>query len=173
MAYTVMFFVAALLTLTGSAVVAFSRSIIYSAFALLVSFIGVAMIYALLGADFLAVTQLMLYVGGILVLIMFAIMLTSKIGDAKISNRSISLSSAAILTGITAFCLTAGVIHAQWNVTTGDKFFPITHKIGESLLTTYLLPFEIISVLLLIGLIGAVIIARKEHLTVDENERRV
>ncbi len=171
MAFTIMFYFAAFFTLLGASIVAFSKNIIYSALSLLISFIGVALIYALLDADFLAIAQLVLYVGGILVLILFAIMLTNKIGDSKISNQSRSqflsfISMLVIFAGITF-----AVIDAPWKVGTGlPELGPITGGIGDALLGKFLLPFEIVSVLLLVALVGAVIIARKE--TVNGNNKR-
>ncbi|OFZ39280.1 MAG: hypothetical protein A2504_07925 [Bdellovibrionales bacterium RIFOXYD12_FULL_39_22] len=165
MAFTVMFYCAALFTLYGAAMVAFSKNIIYSAFSLLISFIGVVVIYALLDADFLAIAQLVLYVGGILVLILFAIMLTNKISNASSSNpsRSQFLSFVTVLVIFVGLFFT--IIKAPWQVSAGtQELGPITDSIGDALLTKYLLPFEIVSVLLLVGLIGAVVIARKENI---------
>ena len=88
----------------SSALVALSTNIIYSAFSLLFAFVGVGLIYAMLSADFLAVAQLMLYVGGILVLILFAVMLTSRIGESKRSNLS-SSRWLALLVAAGLFCI--------------------------------------------------------------------
>src|SRR5271166_5253865 len=76
----------AALTVGSAAGVAFSRNIIYSAFSLLGTFLGVAAMYIYLAAPFIAVTQILIYIGGVLVLILFAVMLTSHIRDVKISN---------------------------------------------------------------------------------------
>ncbi|MBF0245575.1 MAG: NADH-quinone oxidoreductase subunit J [Planctomycetes bacterium] len=163
MSYALFFYAVAALILASSLVVALSGSIIYSAFALLFSFLGVALIYAMLSADFLAVTQLMLYVGGILVLILFAVMLTNRIDASRKSNQSFSIWWAlAIVAGIFAG-LAAAVSSAPWKIGVGEPVFePTTAAIGNSLLGPYVLPFEIASVLLLVGLIGAVVVARKE-----------
>jgi NAD(P)H-quinone oxidoreductase subunit 6 len=163
MTYAIMFYALCALILVSSAVVALSANIIYSAFSLLFAFIGVGLIYAMLSADFLAITQLLLYVGGILVLILFAVMLTSQIEESKRSNPSVSrwlaLLTAAGLFGL----LTAAVLLAPWKQQEGEPpFGPMTAGIGNSLLGSYLLPFEVVSVLLVVGLIGAVVVARKE-----------
>jgi len=162
MAYSIMFFAVSALILVSSAVVALSRSIIYSAFSLLFAFIGVGLIYAMLSADFLAIAQLLLYVGGILVLILFAVMLTNEIDAAKQSNRSSSKGLAA-LTAAGVFCILAAAALAHWREHASEPpFGPTTANIGDSLLGAYLLPFEVVSVLLVVGLIGAVVVARKE-----------
>ena len=163
MAYGVMFFAVSALILVSSALVALSRNIIYSAFSLLFAFVGVGLIYAMLSADFLAVAQLMLYVGGILVLLLFAVMLTSRIGESKRSNQS-SSRWLALLVAAGLFCILAtAVVRAPWKEHAGEPSFgPTTASIGNSLLGPYLLPFEVVSVLLVVGLIGAVVVARKE-----------
>lgn len=141
----------------------FSGSIIYSAFSLLVSFFGVALIYALLSADFLAVTQLVLYVGGILVLILFAVMLTNRIEDTRKSNESKHWLTGLMLILVVASGLYATIVRTPWK--SGETivaFQPTAREIGSALLSTYVLPFEIASIFLLAGLIGAVVIARKE-----------
>jgi len=81
------FWIFAGLTLGSAFVVVLSRTLIYSAFALLVTFFGVAGLYVLLGADFLAATQLLVYVGGILVLLLFGVMLTHRIYDLDLRSR--------------------------------------------------------------------------------------
>src|ERR671930_500926 len=81
------FYVFATLTVGSAAVVVFSRSLIYSAFALLFTFFGVAALYVFLGADFLAATQLVIYVGGILILLLFGVMLTHKLYDLDLRSE--------------------------------------------------------------------------------------
>src|SRR5207245_11788792 len=83
----VVFYVFAAITVAAAAVVVLARSLIYSAFALLFAFFGVAGLYVLLGADFLAATQLLIYVGGILVLLLFGVMLTHKIYDLDVRSE--------------------------------------------------------------------------------------
>jgi NAD(P)H-quinone oxidoreductase subunit 6 len=163
MAYTIMFYAVSALILASAAAVALSRNIIYSAFGLLFAFMGVGMIYAMLSADFLAVVQLLLYVGGILVLILFAVMMTNEIDAARRSNRSASTVLAA-LTAAGVFCILAvAAVCAPWKAPVAEPpFAPTTATIGNSLLSAYLLPFEVVSVLLVVGLIGAVVVARKE-----------
>src|ERR1700731_2652603 len=82
------FYLLAVVTVGSSMMVAFSRNIVYSTFALLGAFMGVVGIYILLAADFVAMVQLLVYVGGILVLTIFAVMLTAGIGGGTGSNRA-------------------------------------------------------------------------------------
>ena len=91
------FYLLALVTVGSALGVALSRSIVYSAFALMGTLLGVAAIFVLLGADFLGVVQLLVYVGGILVLTLFAVMLTHRISDVNVSNRAVGRLPAAVL----------------------------------------------------------------------------
>ncbi|MEI7900750.1 MAG: NADH-quinone oxidoreductase subunit J [bacterium] len=169
MAYGLMFYVVAALTLISSAVVVLSRNIIRAAFSLLFSFLGVGLLYALLSADFLAVVQLLLYVGGILVLILFAIMLTNRVETLSEARQTYPRGPAFLLCGSLFVGLLLLALRAPWKQGPGGAVFtPTTRMIGEALLGPYLLPFEIVSVLLLVGLIGAVVVARRESRAENE-----
>jgi NADH-quinone oxidoreductase subunit J len=170
MAYALTFYVIAAFTLASAAVVTFSRNILHSAFALLFTLLGVAAIYVLLSNDFMAVVQLLLYVGGILVLILFAVMLTNRIEDAGHSNLPYRRAGPILLFVGAFVALATAVAGTAWkgSLAATDVFEPATARIGNSLLGPYLLPFEVVSVLLLLGLIGAVAVARKESRTENE-----
>lgn len=158
-----LFYAFALMTVGGAAGCAFSRNIIYSAWSLLFAFMGVAGLYVFLGADFPAVAQVLIYVGGILVLILFAIMLTKQIGeDPKLTNAHLALPVGAVLAVATVGTLTYMAVMAPWKLIPDPGEQPVSAALGVSFLTDYLLPFEVASVVLLAALVGAVTIARKE-----------
>jgi NADH-quinone oxidoreductase subunit J len=159
---TVVFYVIALVTIGSAAVVALSRNIIYSAFSLLGTFMGMAGIYVFLGADFVAAVQVLIYVGGILVLILFAVMLTHRITDVEITNRSVGRLPALIIIGIFFALLVQTVRETPWAKAKAITHEPTTAKIGELFLEQYLLPFELASLVLLAAMIGAVVLSRKE-----------
>src|SRR5258707_14303428 len=94
------FYALAGLTVGSALMVAFSRNIVYSTFALLGAFMGVVGIYILLAADFVAMVQLLVYVGGILVLTLFAVMLTAEIGDVTVSKRAVGRGAGIFTVGI-------------------------------------------------------------------------
>ena len=160
--FTVIFYVFAVITLGSASIVVFSRNIVHSAFALLFAFFGVAGIYVLLMADFLAVTQLMIYVGGILVLLFFGVMLTQRQIDVDIRTGSIQVIPALVIVSALAGTLVGMFWSTAWKPTSLTPIEPTAAKIGELLLTNYLLPFEVASVVLLVALIGAAMIARRE-----------
>jgi NAD(P)H-quinone oxidoreductase subunit 6 len=154
-------------TLAGASVVAFSRNILYAALGMLAALLGAGSLYIYLSADFVAVTQLLVYVGGVLVLVLFAVMLTNKITEIQVSNRSFGLFGGVLLLVAAAPVLLAIAILTPWQIRTTDALAPSTRAIGDALLSTWLLPFEVASLVLLATLIGAVVIARKE-LKADE-----
>jgi NADH-quinone oxidoreductase subunit J len=91
------FYLLAGLTLAGAGGVAFSNNIVYSALSLMASFMGVAGLYVMLNADFVAGVQILLYVGGVVVLTLFAVMLTQHIADVEVSNRSVGRVPALLI----------------------------------------------------------------------------
>jgi NADH-quinone oxidoreductase subunit J len=156
------FFLFATMAVLGAAGTALSKNLVYSAFALLASLFGVAALFAWLSADYLAITQLIVYVGGILVLFLFAVMLTNKITDVKGSNPVVGEKPAAVVS-VGLFGLLAYVaVKTEWPQLQQPTYRETTETIGDALLSTYLLPFEILSVVILAALVGAVIMARKE-----------
>jgi NAD(P)H-quinone oxidoreductase subunit 6 len=156
------FYVIAAVTVVSAAGVAFSRNIVYSAFALMGAFMGAAGLYVLLAADFVAVIQVLIYVGGILVLVLFAVMLTHRIGDVRISNRSVGRLPALLIVALVGVVMERAVLGANWHAKPPAMPAPTTYGIGSSFLNEYVLPFELASVVLLAALIGAVVLSRKE-----------
>jgi NADH-quinone oxidoreductase subunit J len=159
---TIIFYLVAGITVASATVVAFSRNIVYSAFSLVGTFGGVAGIYVMLGADFVAAVQVLIYVGGILVLILFAVMLTHRIAEVHLTNRSVGKIPALIVTGLVIALLVTTILESSWNKADKVAHAPTTAQIGELFLKDYLLPFELASIVLLVALIGAVVISRKE-----------
>jgi NAD(P)H-quinone oxidoreductase subunit 6 len=158
----VVFYLVAAVTVVSAAMVAFSRNIIHSAFSLLGTFAGVSGIYVFLGADFVAAVQLLIYVGGILVLILFAVMLTHRITDVKITNRAAGRVPALLIVAILIGLLIQTIRETTWAKAKEIAFAPTAAQIGDLFLQNYLLPFELASLVLLAALIGAVVLARKE-----------
>jgi NADH-quinone oxidoreductase subunit J len=155
------FYAVAALTVAGAAAVALSRNILYSALGLLASLLGAAGLYVFLSADFVAVAQVMIYIGGVLVLVLFAIMLTNRIGDVNVSNASLGWASGGILAAVMLALLLVVAFEVPWAVRPAPAV-PTTAPLGHALLQQWLLPFELASLILLATLIGAIIIARKE-----------
>ena len=156
------FYAFALLTVGSAAAVAFSSNIVYSAFALMGTLFGVAAMYVFLAADFVAAAQVLIYIGGILVLILFAVMLTHRIANIEVSNRSVGRLPALLVVGGVAGMMGWTVHHTKWPVVASLPDAPSTYAIGNAFLGPYVLPFELASFVLLAVLIGAIVISRKE-----------
>ena len=159
---TAIFALIAAVTVGSAMMVAFSRNIIYSAFSLLGTFAGVAGLYIFLGADFVAAVQLLIYVGGILVLILFAVMLTHRITDVQITNRAAGRIPALVIIAVFVYLLIDAIRETPWVRAKQIVYAATTGTIGDLFLDHYLLPFELASLVLLAAMIGAVVISRKE-----------
>jgi NADH-quinone oxidoreductase subunit J len=157
----VFFFIIALVTVGSAAVVVLSRSLIYSAFALLFTFFGVASIYILLGADFLAATQVLIYVGGILVLLLFGVMLTHRLYNLDLKTETFQLIPGMLIALAVFASLALAAVNTKWKLVPEKQVQPTTDTIGTLFMTEYLLPFEIASILLLVALIGAAMLVRR------------
>lgn len=157
----IVFYVFATVTVASAAIVVLARSLIYSAFALLFTFFGVAGLYVLLGADFLAATQLLVYVGGILVLLLFGVMLTHKLYDLELRSEVTQFLPGLIVSAGLFAVLVLTFNKTQWAPGPGRPPAPTTAEIGRLFMGQYILPFEAASVLLLVALMGAAMIVRR------------
>ncbi|MCB9833673.1 MAG: NADH-quinone oxidoreductase subunit J [Planctomycetes bacterium] len=151
----------ATLVLVPAFAIVFSRNIVHMAFWLLGTLMGVSGLYLLLGADFLGMTQIFVYIGGINVLLLFGIMLTRSepVYVRRLAKRP-KLAPGLIIGAFTAFTLVSALLGAGWRNVPGEPT-ETAGILGAFLLSEYILPFEIISVLLLVVLIGAAYIARR------------
>ena len=163
---TFIFYGFALITIASAFAVVSVRNIVHAAFALMVTLFGVAGLYVFLQADFLAATQVIVYVGGILVLILFGVMMTSGRLEMRVRiQRGQLLLGGGISLALLMLLLTVIANTPKWENLTDDgtPLEPTTKLIGELILKDkFLLPFEVASVLLLVALIGAALISRKE-----------
>ncbi|MDX2469831.1 MAG: NADH-quinone oxidoreductase subunit J [SAR324 cluster bacterium] len=144
--------------LVTASIVAFSSNMLHSAFTLFFVLFGMAGFYVLLGGDFVAMVQLMVYAGGVNVLLIFGTMLTGDIAKPEISN----LSFQGILTffsGVSFMAVLLTVFEkTEWTLLEKGVREPTTAELGKLLLKDYILPFEVISFLLLAAMVGSVLI---------------
>ncbi len=166
MAVAAIFYGVAALVLGSALYVVLGKNLVHSAFALVAAFFGVAVFYVYLGADFLAGAQVLIYVGGILTLLLFGVMLTNRIYNLNVSSGAIQIVPGALSAGL-VFALLVWIINSvDWGapgvagIVAGD-LGPTSESIGRLLVGDYLLPFEIASVLLLIALMGAAMLVRR------------
>ena len=151
-----------LFTVVTAIWVVLSPNLIHSAVSLLFTLFGVAGLYVFLYADFIAATQIIIYVGGILVLIIFGVMLTNNIADPKLTNKSQHQLLAGLFSFALLIMLSNIVFDTNWYVKDLVIRDSTVNDIGMMLLSTYLLPFEVVSILLLAALIGAAMLSRKK-----------
>jgi len=151
------------LTIISAVMVVYSKKLLNSAIALLFTLFGVAGLYVFLWADFLAAVQIVVYIGGILILIIFGIMLTNRITTVHISHSSIQRGyGGMVVVGLMGF-LGWMIVRTPWLQGQSVEPEQTVAIIGRLLLTDYLMPFEVTSVLLLGALIGAATLSRAEE----------
>ncbi len=160
------FFLLGGITFLAAAGVVFVPRIIHACLCLLVALIGIAGLYGLLAAHLLVAIQLLVYAGGIAVLILFAIMLLHRQGAVGLLGGSRNLLIGLAATVIVWFVVAVAVIFSKWHYLPGGGTVSPTADsnvriIGELLLSRHLLAFELVSVVLLMALVGAIIIARE------------
>ena len=163
------FYLFAATTVLSGFFVVFSKNIVHAGFSLLFTLFGVAGLFAMLGADFLAVTQTMVYIGGVLILVLFVVMMT-RIPGQDIPKRSFDRKIPAGVFSVPIFALVFKVINGtEWNVLPVDAPEATISMIGQKLLTDFLFPFEYASIVLLLAMIGAAILIRERKIE-DEEE---
>ena len=153
------FILLAVLTIGGGLGVVVTRNVVHAALALLVSLIAVAGVYLILFAEFLALVQVLIYGGAIIIVLLFAIMLTRSADYPRITdNKQWPLAAVAALAFLGILVPAFAINSVQGTQAQNASFTGI----GESLFTTWAVPFEIASLVLLVALIGAIIIARSD-----------
>lgn len=162
------FYVFALMTLTGAVLTVTRRSAVHSAIWLIVSLLGVAGLYLLQHAEFLFAVQIVLYIGGIMVLFLFVIMLVNLDQSAQEKQFNgqwwIALACVALVGAEIAYFFTKGsgaFRLAQPAFPKAAAAIGNTERLADGLFSSYLLPFELASVLLLVAVVGSVVMAKK------------
>jgi len=153
----------AAITVAAGLVVAFSRSVVHSGMSLLFALLGVCAMYLFLGADFLAITQIVVYVGGILVLVLFAVMMTNRIMSTKLHDELVQPVPALAVSAVVLALMLLTIFRTAWPLAALGESQPTTAALGQKILTQYLFPFEFTSVLLLVAMIGAAMIIREKR----------
>ncbi|HEY3247303.1 MAG TPA: NADH-quinone oxidoreductase subunit J [bacterium] len=157
------FTILALVTLIPAVVVVSSRNIVRSALSLIPTFLGVTGIYIMLGAEFVAGIQVLIYAGAITVLLLFVIMLTEGGSGVRVrqANEQVPLgATAAVWLG---FVILLVIFRTPWPLAVGGPPQYNAATIGSAFLTDYVLVFEVTSLAMLVSLVGAIIIARREE----------
>jgi NADH-quinone oxidoreductase subunit J len=165
------FYALAALTVVAAVAAATAAKIVHAAFGLMAAFFGVAGLYGLLGADFMAMTQIVVYVGGILVLLVFGVLLTGRAKGALGLEKPVKTTGAAVVGGALLLGLMLALGSTDWGVLASKPLMDLpepeatTRRLGRALLDPeqYLFPFELVSVFLLSALVGAAFLVRRRR----------
>lgn len=157
-----LFYLFAFMVVVSGILVVTLRDIFHCALMLVICMFSIAALYVLLGADFIAAVQVLIYVGAVSVLLIFAIMLTARVSGVGIKQQNeqvpIALISTLAFMGITLY----GLGKTVWNIKSTTAPDETVMALGKLMMTTYVVPFEVVSLVLLAALIGAVVIARRD-----------
>ena len=156
-----LFWLIAVFTIASAAMVVLNNQLLYSAIALLFTLFGVAGLYIYLWADFIAGVQLLVYIGGINVLIIFGIMLTNRISSIRLSQTNVQQGVGGVVSFWLLILICMVISKTPWYQTTSAEPSSTVREVGTLLMTKYILPFEAISLLLLGALIGAALLSRE------------
>jgi NADH-quinone oxidoreductase subunit J len=166
----IIFYVIAAMAVTGALGVVLARNTVYAALFLILALLAVAGIYILLASEFLALVQVLIYAGAVTVLLLFGLMLT-RVGDLPETMVGAQWPLAAVVSTVLMGLLVTAVATSNWP---GDEDGTITRVpfelLGDALFRQWAAPFEIASLVLLIALVGAIVLARDEDDEVEESE---
>ena len=159
----ILFYVSAAVAVVSAVIVISQRHPIYSAFALIVTLCSLSVIFALLGSPFIAVLQVIVYAGAIMVLFLFVLMLLNAKGEEERPSSAGRTLRGVALALVTLLVLQAGAVLAQWQPVPAADFDASTRKMAQVLFSPHFLyVFEATSILILAALVGAIALARKE-----------
>ena len=151
----------AIITVGSAFAVTATRNLIHAFLFLVLTFVGVAGLFLLMSAEFLAVAQILIYVGGISVLLVFAIVLTPR--NARDNGETAMLPFGAIGAVLIGTMIIFTIFNTEWATVDERNLGETTRAIGEALLNRWVLPFEIASVLLVVAMVGSLVIARGDR----------
>ncbi len=157
----IVFIIVSLVTLGAAWKVVTGKNVFHNALFMILSFIGVAALYVLLEAEFLVVMQILVYVGAISILIIFTVMLSRRLMAGDQSQRNSQWWIAAIVSGALFLVFGVMLLKVTWPAVAEELPKDIIASLGESFMGTYVLPFEVTSIILLVALVGSIMIARE------------
>ncbi len=157
-----LFYVIAAITVAGALGVVTARNVVHSALFLILALLGVAAVYVLLASEFLAIVQVLVYGGAVTILILFSLMLTRVRdieGPLDGPQRPFAALAATVFLGTTVLAVT----QTEWGNETDEATVVTIDQIGGALFSTWAMPFDIASLVLMVALVGAIVLARGEE----------
>jgi len=156
------FWVFAIMLVGSGLAVVISKNLFHSVLWLALALVSTAGIFLTLDAEFIAAVQVLLYAGGVITVVVFAIVVTERLVGERLSHTSRQLSAGLLVTGGLLVLLVRAIARAHVSLPKPELSGDLTRQIGTSLLTQFALPFELLAVLLVVGLLGASYFARPE-----------
>ncbi|MFO7652678.1 MAG: NADH-quinone oxidoreductase subunit J [Candidatus Krumholzibacteriia bacterium] len=156
------FYLFAALAVVSGLFVVFTRNIVHAGFSLMFTLLGVAGLYGVLGADFLAVTQVIVYIGGVLVLVLFTVMMT-RVPLRRRTRQGLDLYVPAGIFALAVFAVLYRLITDTAWLASASEPQPTVAEIGTAFMTTHIFAFEYVSIALLVAMIGAAILIRERR----------
>jgi NADH-quinone oxidoreductase subunit J len=149
--------------LVGSALaVVLSKNLFHAVLWLALALTGTAGMFLLLNAEFLAAVQLLLYAGGIITVVVFAIVVTERLIGERLSQTNRGVVSGALVSGGLLAIIVSTLMQRQLPLTPLPQTGDLTRLVGQQVLTTFVLPFELLALLMLAAMLGAIYFARPE-----------
>jgi NADH:ubiquinone oxidoreductase subunit 6 (subunit J) len=159
---TITFYVLSFCVIAGGIFVVSSRNLFHSAVFLVMTLFSVAGIFVMLNAYLLAAVQVLIYVGAVAMLMIFGVMLTTQLTSIRLRYTNEQVWPALVICLFFLGFLAYGLIHTQFKTVTAAMPADVSRTIGALLMTKYVLPFEVVSLLLLAALVGAIVIAKRD-----------
>ena len=156
------FWVLAVLLVGSALAVVLSKNLFHAVLWLALALTGTAGVFLLLNAEFLAAVQLLLYAGGIITIVVFAIVVTERLIGERLSQTNRGVGSGAIVTVALLAIIVSTLSQRQLPTTPLPQTSDLTRLLGQQVLTTYVLPFELLALLMLAAMLGAIYFARPE-----------
>jgi NADH-quinone oxidoreductase subunit J len=161
------FYVIGVTTVLSAIMVAAVRNLIHAVLFLVITFTGVAGIYIVLSADFVAMAQILIYAGAISVLLVFAVMLTPT-GDRGNSETTFQ-APALVLAGLVLAVVVFVIYDTSWSIASRGQFTTTAASLGHAFFQPYIVPFEVASVLLVAAMVGAIVLTQEEDEEVERD----
>ena len=153
----------AVILLASALAVVLTKNLFHSVLFLALALVGTAGIFLTLDAEFLAAVQILLYAGGVVTIVVFAIVVTERLVGDRLTQTSRHLASGFIAAGLVLVVLVTFIRSAPWPLSAPVMRGDLTRAIGQAVLTRWVLPFELLAVLFVAGLLGAIYFARPDE----------
>ena len=159
---TITFWALAVVLVGSALAVVLSKNLFHAVLWLALALTGTAGIFLLLNAEFLAAVQLLLYAGGIVTVVVFAIVVTERLVGERLTQTNRRIAASAVVSVAMLIAIVSSLLRQPFQLPTATPAVNATQAIGEAVLTRFVLPFELLALLMLAAMLGAIYFARPE-----------